>query len=223
MIAARIDYSNIPVYEVRDADIELLALKAIRDNVGSIVVSPSSLPIASSLLAESSVMIACSVSYPSGAYTLEAKQEEIEELLSLDYKLDEFYMVMAVGRFMSGYFEETQKELEMLAKVAGDKTTKVVTEAGHLSGDHKKRLCVMAAEAGIEYIVTSTSFLPYDITLPTPSDIEELATTAEDSIGIVAAAGIKDWTTAASFFSAGASRVFTQEAEVILKEVGAAS
>jgi deoxyribose-phosphate aldolase len=203
--------------------VELLALKAIRDKIGCVVVSPSSLPIASNLLGENNVKLASSVSYPSGAYTLEAKQREIEELLSLDFRIDEFYIVMAVGRFLSGYFDETQKELEMFSGVTGDKTTKVVTEIGHLSDDLKKRLCGMAAEAGIDYIVTSTCFLPYDITLPTPKDIEKLVETAEGSLGVIAAGGVNDWATAARFFSAGASRVFTQEADAILKEADGAS
>jgi deoxyribose-phosphate aldolase len=218
-LAARIDYSNIPLYEVRDADVELMALKAVRYSVGAVVVSPSSLAIADRWLAGSAVKIAVSVSYPSGAYLAEAKQGEIEELLSLGHRIDELYMVMAVGTFLSGHYEQTRKELVMFASAAAGRTTKVVTELAHLSREQRKLLARMAADAGINAIVTSTSFVQYDITLPTAQDVRELVEAAAGEVAVVAAGGINTWSKAREFLDAGADRIFAVELEGVLAGV----
>ncbi len=215
-LAAIIDYSNIPLYEVRDADVELLALKAIRHKVGSVVISPSSLSIANRCLADAEVKIAVSVSYPSGAYPVEAKQDEIEELLSLGYRIDELYLVMSVGSFLSGHYEHTRKELVMFASAAAGRTTKVVTELGYLSREQIRLFARMAADAGIKAIVTSTSFVQYDITLPTPQHVQELVEASAGKASVVAAGEINTWSKAREFLDAGADRIFTVDLEGVL-------
>jgi len=215
-IVSRFDYSNIQAYKVSDRDCENLALKAKEYGFHTVVVGPSSLPIVDRLLKWSGINIAVSIAYPSGAYFPYSKREEIDGVLETGYRVDELYMVMAVGRFLSGYEVEIRDEMKMFAEAARGRTTKLVIEAGVMSREQKKRVCDLAAEAGIKYVVTSTGFLPYEVPLPTADDIKELVEAAAGRVGIVACGEINNKDQALEVLKAGADRICTMEADRIV-------
>jgi deoxyribose-phosphate aldolase len=218
-IISIIDYSNIQSYKVTDADCENLALKAIVYGFGTVVVGPSSLSAIEEILKGKNIKTAVSIAYPSGAYLLKSKTDEIKELLETKPYIDEFYAVLAVGRFLSGYADETRREIEGIVRAAGKRTVKIVIEAGIMDFTQKKTICDMVAEAGAEYIVASTGFIYYDVPIPTEYDIKELVEVAEGRIKIIACGGVDTADAAIKMLNAGADRICTEKAFEIISEL----
>ena len=108
--ADKIEYSNIQLYETGDVQIENLVLKAARAGMGTIVVGPSALPLVNRMIKpEDHIKIDCALSYPSGAYLTFQKVQEIEDMLEAPEHVDEFYVVMQVGYYLSGYTDEMKE------------------------------------------------------------------------------------------------------------------
>lgn len=214
-----LEYSNIQEYKISDTDCENLALKAKLYGFDTIIVMPSALPIMEELLDDTNVKVAVAVAYPSGAYVLEAKMKEIEDIFETGYRFDELYVTLAVGRFLSGYEAEAVEEIKAFVEAARGKTVKLVVEASVMTKEQKKFICDTAEQAGIEYIVASTGFAPYDVPFPTEEDIKELAEAADGRVKIVACGGIDTKDKAIGMIEAGAAKICTTEAFKIAKAV----
>lgn len=216
-IVSRIDYSNIQDYEVSDSNCENLVLKSKVYGFNTIVVGPSSLPIVEKIIEDSNIKIAVSIAYPSGAYLLDSKIEEIKDILEDDMRVDEFYIVMAVGRFLSGYVDEAREEINAFAKATGNKTVKLVIEASVMNKTQKKTICDMAAQAGVKYIVASTGFAAYDVPFPTGDDIADLVQAAAGRVKIIACGAIDTLEDACNMLNAGCERICTTKADILYK------
>ncbi len=198
--------TNIQAYKISDTDCENLCLKAKAYGIGKILVGPSSLPLVFRMLEGSGVEVCASIAYPSGAFFAEAKAGEITELEQLYPQLSAYYAVMAVGRFLSGYEAEARAEMEAVKKAAGQKAVYIVTEAKLLSGEQMQKLCGMAADAGIEGIVDTTGFAPYDIPFPAAEDTARLVKAANGSVKVICNSSIDTPEKAAAALEAGADR-----------------
>ena len=178
-IEEKMIYSNMSSYQVSDSDCEKLALAAIVSNIPTVAVTPASLPVINHIIKDSALKAAVAVSYPSGAYSLSYKISEIQDLLDSTEHFDELYIVLAVGRYLSGYYKEAELEMVNFVKTAKNKPVKVIIEAGMMDKGQKKQICDMAIAAGVKGIVASTDFIPYDIVIPTVDDIQELKEAAK--------------------------------------------
>ena len=213
-----LDYSNIQEYKVDDEHCENLAFKAKEAGINTVVIGAASLPIVESIIGDTDIKIAVSVSYPSGAYILKSKVQEIEGLFEIGARFDEIYVVMGVGRYLSGYVEEARKELDAFVKAARGKTVKVVIEAGVMDKKQKKIVCDIAADTGVDYIVSSTDFKPYDVPFPTVQDIKDLKEAAAGRVKIIACGDINTKALVENMLDAGADRVCTTSAFEIVRE-----
>lgn len=87
--ADKIELSNIQVYEVGDVQIENLVLKALAAGIKEIVVGPCALDLVEKMLEDhDNITINCAVSYPSGAYLLEQKIQEIQDLIDEQKRIE---------------------------------------------------------------------------------------------------------------------------------------
>ena len=196
-----------------------MAYRANEAGIGTVVIGASSLSTVNSILGKTNVKIAVSVAYPSGAYIIKSKVQEIEGLFDIDARFDEIYVVLAVGRFLSGYEEQAREEVSAVVSAAKGKTVKLIIEAGVMNKVQKEKICDIAAEAGVEYIVASTGFEPYDVPFPTAKDIRELSRAADGRLKIVACGNIETLADAAEMIKVGADRVCTTKAFDIAKEI----
>ncbi|MDO4288450.1 MAG: hypothetical protein Q4C55_04605 [Eubacterium sp.] len=186
-LETRLDYSNIQLYRIGDTEIENLVFKALKYNISTIVVGPSAMNIVyNTLRSGENLNVNVAVSYPSGAYTSEAKIQEIEGLLELGNKIDGFYIPMQVGLYLSGYKEEAFCELKALVKAAKGIPVKIITEIGVMSDKQIKEVCEMAIAAGADSLVTSAGFSPYDVPGPSEAQYKMLVQAADGQIQIIA-------------------------------------
>lgn len=218
--ADKMEFSNIQLYEVSDMQIENLVLKAIRAKAGVVVVGPSAVPVVERMLKpEDGILIDCALSYPSGAYLTEQKIQEIEDVLEELPQINEFYIVMQVGTYLSGHKDVMQEELVSLVKSAKNVPVKIVTEISAFSKEQMKEVCDAAAEAGVKGVVISADFAPYDIPEPTIEQVKDFVETAAGRFEVIGAGKVMDAKRFLAMLEAGVTRVNTPVAYEILMEL----
>ena len=182
-IAPLIDYADLRV-DTQERDLRLLCLEAEKFGVQTVVVNPVNVALTATLVQATAIKVAAAVSYPIGAYWPDEKGLEIADAI-VD-GADEIYMVMSVGLFRSGQLDQqTIPEMATLVQEARGRPTKLITELSVLSDEQKRTVCRLAINAGIDYLVTSTSFVPSKLPPVTVDDINVVAEAAGDSIGVL--------------------------------------
>lgn len=125
-------------------------------HVAAVCVYPCFAEVASETLEVEGVEITCvSGSFPSSQAVIEVKVAETA--LALRDGSTEIDIVMPVGKFLSGNYEELCDDIAELKQVCGDKAMKVILETGDLkTASNIKKASLLAMYAGADYIKTST-------------------------------------------------------------------
>lgn len=125
-------------------------------HVAAVCVYPCFAEVASETLEVEGVEITCvSGSFPSSQAVIEVKVAETA--LALRDGATEIDIVMPVGKFLSGNYEELYDDIAELKQVCGDKAMKVILETGDLkTASNIKKASLLAMYAGADYIKTST-------------------------------------------------------------------
>ena len=128
-------------------------------HVATICVYPCFAKTVSETLEVDGVEIACvSGSFPSSQALIEVKVAETA--LAIKDGATEIDIVMPVGKFLSGNYEEVADEISELKNVCGEKKMKVILEPGCLkTAANIKKASILSMYAGADYIKTSTGKL----------------------------------------------------------------
>ena len=128
-------------------------------HVATICVYPCFAKTVSETLEVDGVEIACvSGSFPSSQALIEVKVAETA--LAIKDGATEIDIVMPVGKFLSGNYEEVADEISELKNVCGEKKMKVILETGCLkTAANIKKASILSMYAGAYYIKTSTGKL----------------------------------------------------------------
>ncbi len=128
-------------------------------HVATICVYPCFAKTVSEALEVDGVEIACvSGSFPSSQALIEVKVAETA--LAVKDGATEIDIVMPVGKFLSGNYEEVADDISELKQVCGDRKMKVILETGCLKTvSNIKKASILAMYAGADYIKTSTGKL----------------------------------------------------------------
>lgn len=125
-------------------------------HVAAVCVYPCFAEVASETLEVEGVEVTCvSGSFPSSQAVIEVKVAETA--LALRDGATEIDIVMPVGKFLSGNYEELCDDIAELKQVCGEKAMKVILETGDLkTASNIKKASLLAMYAGADYIKTST-------------------------------------------------------------------
>lgn len=128
-------------------------------HVATICIYPCFAKTVSETLEVDGVEIACvSGSFPSSQALIEVKVAETA--LAIKDGATEIDIVMPVGKFLSGNYEEVADEISELKNVCGEKKMKVILETGCLkTAANIKKASILSMYAGADYIKTSTGKL----------------------------------------------------------------
>lgn len=111
--------------------------------------------VSQSLEADKVEVAAVSGGFPSAQTFTEVKVAETA--MALHEGATEIDIVMAVGKFLDGNYEELCDELDELKELCGTKLLKVILEAGLLpSATDVKKAAILAMYSGADFIKTST-------------------------------------------------------------------
>lgn len=125
-------------------------------HVATICVYPCFAAAVKNALCVEGVEIACvSGSFPSSQACIEVKT--IETSLAVKDGATEIDIVMPVGKFLDGNYEEVAEDISELKAACGDAAMKVILETGDLRGAKDVKVAsIISMYAGADYIKTST-------------------------------------------------------------------
>ena len=137
---------------VNDFDTQYPDLK----NVAAICVYPCFAKIVSQSLEVEDVNVACVAGgFPSSQTFTEVKVAETA--LALADGATEIDIVIPVGKFLSGDYEDMCDEIEELKSICGERHLKVILETGALkSAENIMKASILAMYSGADFIKTST-------------------------------------------------------------------
>jgi len=211
-MARMIDASMLRPQATR-SDVESFLEEAIFYNFAAVFLHPAWIGDARQIIKGSPVRLGIAVGYPHGAHLTETKLLEIDQ--GLDLGADEFDMVANIGRLKSGEGIAVAKEIERCRRATKDKIFKVIIETGWLSDDEKRLAARIVADAGVDFVKTSTGIVAPGATV---ADIKLLYEAVDGSIGVKASGGIRTFDQAMEMIAAGASRIGTSSGRVIIEE-----
>ncbi len=174
------------------------------ENVAAVCVYPSLVPIARQTLQGDTRIAAVSACFPSSQTFIETKVAEVA--LTAYAGADEIDVVISLGKFLSGNYEEVLDELKELKAACRDAHLKVILETGSLpSMQEVKRASLLAIAAGADFIKTSTGKTEPAATLEATyvmcQTIKEYYQKTGTKIGFKPAGGVATTDEAVRFYS----------------------
>ncbi|SNT17059.1 deoxyribose-phosphate aldolase [Micrococcales bacterium KH10] len=161
--------------------------------------------------------------FPSGAHSAQTKATEA--VASVRDGADEIDLVMNLGAAKAGEWGRVTDGIEIVrlaideavAELGRDPVVlKVIVESAILSDDEVVRACYAAAEAGADYVKTSTGF--HGAGGATPHAVELMARTVAGEMGLKASGGIRTLDDVRRMVDAGATRLGLSRTSEIFRE-----
>lgn len=218
-LAAILDHTLLKP-ESTSVEVQQLCHEAVEYGFACVMLNPSYVALASSLVAGTGVKVGCVIGFPFGASTTNVKRYEALDAIRLG--ASEIDMVMNIGALKSGDRVRVQADMHGLAEVVHDNGAmlKVTIETALLSLEEKILACQLAVAAGVDFVKSSTGFSHAGAI---PADISLMRGVVGEKIGVKASGGIRTFEDAQTMIEAGASRIGTSSSVAIVVSARAKS
>lgn len=201
-LAAMIDHTLLHAAASKE-EILLLCREAEEYQFAAVCVNPTWVTKASEQLKNSNVKVCTVIGFPLGATTTEVKV--YEAIQAVDNGALEVDMVINVGALKEKCNELVKADIKKVVEaVKGRAITKVIIETGLLTDEEKIIACQLAAEAGADFVKTSTGFAEGGATI---EDVKLMRSVVGPSVGVKASGGIRTLEDALAMIEAGATRI----------------
>ena len=212
-LAATIDHAVLKPNQT-EIDLRINAAMCIKYGVASMCVRPCDIALASELLSGSDVMVSTVLSFPHGADSTATKMYQAQQAISAGAQ--EIDMVMNIGQFLSGNFDRVRDDIKAVAEIAhaDHVLLKVIQESCFLTLEEVALACELTAEAGADFVKTSTGFGPSSAT---SEIIEIMVKTVDRRLGVKASGGIRTWDQAVAYLEQGATRLGIGSTQAMLE------
>ena len=203
-IASFIEHTNLsPALTI--ADIDRLVEEAREFGFLGVCVPPFWVKRARREIGRERICLVTVAGFPLGYNMTETKLDEIRR--AIDNGADEIDVVWNLTSFKTG-LPWTKIELARCSALAHDhqKLLKVIIETSYLSDPEIGRACQLCADAGADFVKTSTGFASGGATV---EQIALMKKVLPHEVGIKASGGIKTLETAEAMIKAGAQRIGT--------------
>lgn len=212
-IAACIDHTNLAPAASAD-DITALCTEAMEHGFAAVCVHPVRVALAAAHLKESRIPVCAVVGFPDGAHATAVKVAEAERCVTDGAR--EIDMVAHHGRLRDGEVRCYADDIAAVRRAIGDGVTlKVIIEASLLDEADIVRAGALCAQAGANYVKTSTGVYGQ----ARLRDVQLLRRALDSAVKIKAAGGIGTAADAIAFLDAGADRLGTSVSVVIAWEL----
>lgn len=157
-LASYVDQSVLKP-EFTEYEIRQYILEGINFGCKTVCINPSSLDIAEELCKGTNTRICVVCDFPFGLSTTESKIMQAE-MYCRRWNIFELDVVANYGWMKSGKWTETASEIKAVCDVCHKYGTevKVILETDALTIDEVKKATLIAAEAGADFVKTSTGF-----------------------------------------------------------------
>ena len=211
-LAKYIDHTLLRT-DAQRADVAKLIEEAKAYHFASVCVSPIWVSYVSEALRDTGIKTCTVIGFPQGATPSAVKAFETKQAVADG--ADEVDMVIAVGRLKDGDDAYVKADIEAVVRAAGGKAlTKVIIETCLLTDEEKRRACLLAKEAGADFVKTSTGFAAGGATA---ADVRLMRESVGEAMGVKAAGGIRSRADAEAMLAAGATRLGTSSGVKIVE------
>ncbi|MEO7989596.1 MAG: deoxyribose-phosphate aldolase [Chryseolinea sp.] len=212
-IAAYIEHTNLsPTLTIREID--KLVEEAKQFGFLGICVPPFWVKRAQREIGKEKIILVTVAGFPLGYNMTETKLDEMKR--AIDNGADEIDVVWNISSFKTG-IPWTKIEIAKCNKLAHDhqKIVKVIIETAYLSETELEQACKLCADAGADFVKTSTGFAPSGAKA---EDVKRMREFLPHHVGIKASGGIKTLEQTLALVTAGAVRIGTSSGIAILNE-----
>jgi len=212
---AKIIDSTLVKATATKTEVEKLCKEAIQYGFGCVVVNPTYVKLAASLLKNTNIKVCSTVGFPFGVAIPEVKA--LEAIKAIEDGASELDMVANLGALKSGDRELFKRDIRAVVDVkrlSEDITVKVIIETPLLTAEEKITACKIVKEAGADFVKTSTGLFGGGATV---EDIKLMRQVVGKDFGVKAAGGIRTYADAVAMIEAGANRIGTSTAAAIIQ------
>ncbi len=193
--------------ETTEAQVITLCEEARRYCFASVCINPVYVSLAARELKGTPVRVCTVVGFPLGATTSQVKAYETEQ--AVRDGATEIDMVLAVGLLKSGLHEKVERDIRAVVeaakgRVASPALVKVILETALLMDEEKVIACVLAQNAGADFVKTSTGFSTGGAT---PADVALMRRVVGNRLGVKASGGVRSVEDLQEMVAHGATRI----------------
>lgn len=195
-------------------DIDLLVDEAKTHQFVGVCVPPFWVKKTKREIGQNDIQLVTVIGFPLGYNMTETKLQEMQ--MAIDNGANELDLVMNISSFKTG-LNWSKIEMAKASKISHDAgcLLKVIIETAYLSEDEIVMAAKIAADAGVDFLKTSTGFADSGAK---EEHIRLLRKNLPSSVGIKASGGIRDYQTALNMINAGADRIGCSASVDIVRE-----
>jgi len=203
-IASFIDHTLLK-QDATSAQIAQLCEEARRYGFASVCVNPTHVGACAEMLDSGATSKVCTViGFPLGASASSVKSYETK--IALEDGAEEIDMVINIGALKDGNDDLVKTDIQGVVDVAhaADAIVKVIIETVLLTDAEKETACLLAKEAGADFVKTSTGFAGGGATV---DDVKLMRRVVGAEMGVKASGGVRTLEDAQAMIEAGATRL----------------
>jgi deoxyribose-phosphate aldolase len=202
-IAGMIDHTLLKPDATAD-QIAQLCYEARKFKFASVCINPTHVKLCAELLQGTQVRVCTVIGFPLGASSPEVKAFEAQT--ALEDGATEIDMVLNIGALKAGDLTLVARDIHEVVRVghAADAIVKVIIETSLLNDEEKVTACLLAKEAGADFVKTSTGFSGGGATV---DDVNLMRRVVGPDMGVKASGGVRDFEDAQNMVQAGATRL----------------
>ncbi len=181
-----------------------LCKEAREYHFASVCVNPTHVKLCAQLLAGTDVKVCSVIGFPLGASLPETKAFETQK--AIEDGAVEIDMVINIGALKDRNLELVARDILAVVQTvhASNRLLKVIIETALLTDEEKQIACLLAKEAGADYVKTSTGFSSAGATV---EDVALMRRTVGPLMGVKAAGGVRTGDDLEKMVKAGATRI----------------
>lgn len=211
------DYNRLIDHTLLASDATESQIKKICDEAkeyhfASVCVNPSWVSFCAKGLKGTDTKVCTVIGFPLGATTTKSKEEELKQAI-LD-GAEELDMVINIGKLKDHQDEYVGNEIRSLKKLCGNLVLKVIIETCLLTDEEKVRVCLLAKNAGADFVKTSTGFSKWGAKV---EDVALMRKTVGPDMGVKASGGVRNKEEMEAMVNAGATRIGTSHGVELVK------
>lgn len=202
-LAKMIDHTLLKP-DATSAQIAELCAEARQYGFASVCVNPTHIRVCAELLKDASPKVCTVIGFPLGASASVVKSYETDA--AIQDGADEIDMVINIGALKDGNDERVLDDITGVVETAHaeGKIVKVIIETVLLTDAEKEKACLLAKEAGADFVKTSTGFAGGGATV---EDIVLMRRVVGAEMGVKASGGVRSYADAVALVAAGATRL----------------
>src|SRR5437870_3450278 len=213
-IAKMIDHSLLQP-TLTDRELEDGCRLAREYEVASVCIKPYAVRQATDWLRGSTVRVGTTIGFPHGGHAIPIKVAEAEQALADGAR--ELDMVVNIGKVTTKDWRYVSEDVKAVVDIghSGQAMVKVIFENCFLKDEHKEELCRICADAGADFVKTSTG---YGDGGALDEDLRLMRRCSPPQVQIKAAGGIRTLDRLLAVRALGVTRVGATATKAILDE-----